>query len=122
MLLQKESTGALVSIKAYQAGKITTNVGIFDHVISLSQGKLVEFDGAKTFDQLSFEDIEMHLDDEPEVLIIGSGETHQILPIRIVGKLNEIGIAVESMASRQACHTYQVLCHDQRKVRAIIYP
>ena len=122
MLLQKESSGVLVNIKAYEKGKITTNVGIFEKVISLSEGKLVDFEGAASFIELTFEDLLSHLDDEPEVLIIGSGEAHRILPIRIVGKLNEMGIAVESMASRQACHTYQVLCHDQRKVRAIIYP
>ncbi len=122
MLLQKESTGVLVNIRAYEKGKITTNIGIFDKVISLSEGKLVQFNGSSSFAKLSFEDLQSHLDDEPEVLIIGSGEYHQILPIRIVGKLNEMGIAVESMASRQACHTYKVLCHDQRKVRAIIYP
>lgn len=122
MLLQKEGTEAVVSIKTYENGKITTNVGIFDTVISLSDGKLVEFKSVATFADLTFENIEEHLDDKPEVLIIGTGRAHQILPIRITGKLNEMGIAVESMASRQACHTYQVLSHDRRRVWAIIFP
>jgi len=122
MLLQKEGIEAVVSIKAYESGKITTNVGIFDTVISLSDGKLVEFKSVATFADLTFENIEEHLDDKPEVLIIGTGRAHQILPIRITGKLNEMGIAVESMASRQACHTYQVLSHDRRRVWAIIFP
>ncbi len=122
MLLQKEGTEAVVSIKAYEKGKIVTNVGIFGKVISLSGGKLVQFESAAVFADLTFENIEAHMKDKPEVLIIGSGDTHQILSARITGKLNEIGIAVESMASRQACHTYQVLSHDRRKVRAIIFP
>ncbi|PCI73052.1 MAG: hypothetical protein COB38_01955 [Gammaproteobacteria bacterium] len=39
----------------------------------------------------------------------------------LIKYLNDKGIAIEAMASRQACHTYEVLAHDRRKVNALIF-
>ena len=122
MLLQKEISLENVSIKAYQPGKITLNIGSFDKPVLLVNGEKIEFTGAIEFNQLSLQDIQNHINCAPEILIIGSGGNHKILPLEITKGINEMGIAVESMASRQACHTYQVLIHDKRSVCALIYP
>jgi len=122
MLLQKEISLEKVSIKAYKPGEITLNIGQFDHPVLLINGAKVEYTGAEEFEHLSLQDIQSHLNCSPEILILGSGETHKILPLEIAKGINEMRIAVESMASRQACHTYQVLIHDKRSVCALIYP
>jgi len=122
MLLQKEDTQAKVSIKSYQVGEIKLNIGLFNEVILLVNGDKKDFDGAKSFIDLSFEDLKEQLAEKPEILIIGTGEKHQILPISLTKQINDMGIAVEAMASRQACHTYQVLMYEQRVIYALIYP
>lgn len=122
MLIQKETAESKVVIKAYQPGRIQTNLGEHNSVICIRDSELTEFKGPESFKNLNYEDFEFVLNNPPEILIIGTGSNHQILPIRILGKLNEKGIAVESMASRQACHTFMVLEHDQRRVDALIYP
>jgi len=122
MLLQKENSQAKVSIRSYQAGEIKLNIGRFNEVILLVNGDKKDFTGASSFTDLSFGDLKHELASKPEILIIGTGEKHQILPLKITQQINDMGIAVESMASRQACHTYQVLMYEQRVIYALIYP
>jgi uncharacterized protein len=122
MLIQKEDNQTSVSIKAYQPGEITLNIGRYSEVIFLSNGLVEAFKGAKLFNELTIDELESALVDLPEILIIGTGEKHQLLPIKIVQTLNDRGVAVEAMASRQACHTYQVLMFEQRRICALIYP
>jgi len=122
MLLQKETLINKVSIKAYSPGTIKLNIGVFDQAVLLVNGEKIDFEGADRFDQLSMKSLQKYLQNKPEILIIGSGEEHKILPPQITIKINQLGIAVESMASRQACHTYQVLSHDKRAVSALIFP
>jgi uncharacterized protein len=122
MLIQKETNEAKVVIKAYQAGEIRLNIGCFNQVIFLADGEKKDFDGASRFEQLQFSDFKFDSQNLPEILIIGTGESHQILAKEIVSQINALGIAVEAMASRQACHTYQVLIHDKRQIYALIFP
>ncbi len=122
MLLQKEATDAKVNIKAYKAGEIKLNIGIFKQVVFLVNGDKKDFNGAESFEKLSFDDLNKHLEIKPEVFIIGTGDKHQLLSSKITQQINAMGIAVEAMASRQACHTYQVLTYEQRRVYALIYP
>jgi uncharacterized protein len=122
MLLQKEATDTKVNIKAYKAGEIKLNIGIFNQVVFLADGDKKDFDGAQDFEQLSFDELNRHLEVKPEVFIIGTGNKHQLLSPKITQQINAMGIAIEAMASRQACHTYQVLTYEQRRVYALIYP
>jgi uncharacterized protein len=122
MQFQKEISETRVSIKAYRAGEIRLNIGCFNQVVFLVNGDKKDFAGAKSFVELSFEDLKNHLIEQPEVFIIGTGEQHQLLSPKITQQINAMGIAVEAMASRQACHTYQVLTFEQRRVYALIYP
>lgn len=122
MLLQKESSGSHVVIKAYEPGKIKLNIGISTDPVLLINGEKQDFSGADVFKELQLVDIEPFLNDKPEIIIIGTGEKHQILPIAITKAVNDLGIAIEAMASRQACHTYQVLTYEQRRVYSLIYP
>jgi len=51
-----------------------------------------------------------------EIIIIGCGENHQFLPQSEIKQINDIGIAIEVMATRQACHTFQVLTYENREI------
>ena len=122
MLLQKEILTGKVSIKAYNPGEIILNTGKHLSPILIIEGQLAEFGNIDAFDQLSMDNLATFLENKPELLIIGSGPKHKLLPSHLTQAINKLGIAVESMASRQACHTYQVLSHDKRKVFALIFP
>lgn len=56
----------------------------------------------------------------PEVLLIGTGETHRFAPPAQLSRLYQANIGVECMNSRAAARTYNVLMNEGRKVLAII--
>jgi len=122
MQFQKETSEASVSIKAYQPGSIKLNIGSYESPVFLVNGELHEFDGATTFEELTAEKLVSNMQEKPEILIIGTGAEHQMLSAELTKIINEMGVAVEAMASRQACHTYQVLTFEQRRVSVLIYP
>ncbi|PHS15877.1 MAG: hypothetical protein COA86_12705 [Kangiella sp.] len=121
MLLQKEIADGAVHIKAYSEGKIRLNIGEYTDLVILKEYKFVEINSIISFEELSTSLLDELTDNSPEILIIGTGFTHQIMDISLIKYLNDKGIAIEAMASRQACHTYEVLSHDRRKVNALIF-
>ncbi len=121
MLLQKETSDGAVHIKAYSDGKIKLNIGEYtDHVI-LKDYKFVEIESIASFEELSTDLLDKLTDNSPEILIIGTGANHQIMDLNLIKYINDKAIAIEAMASRQACHTYEVLAHDRRRVNALIF-
>ncbi|MGB0496181.1 MAG: MTH938/NDUFAF3 family protein [Kangiellaceae bacterium] len=121
MLLQKETPNDAVHIKAYTKGKIILNVGEKNTTVFLKENQLVNLTSITSFENINLALLDEISDNQPEVLIIGTGESHKIMSIDLIQYLNKKGIAVEAMASRQACHTYEVMAHDKRKVNALIF-
>jgi uncharacterized protein len=60
-----------------------------------------------------FEKIE---EDKPDVVILGTGERQRFVHPRLVAALSARHIGVESMDSKAACRTYNVLMGEGRKV------
>jgi uncharacterized protein len=60
-----------------------------------------------------FEQIEA---DKPDVVILGTGERQRFVHPRLIVSLSARHIGVESMDSKAACRTYNVLMGEGRKV------
>ena len=121
MLLQKEVSDGAVHIKAYTKGKITLNIGEHTNFVFLTNNQLHKIDADWSFETISNSLLDEISINQPEVIVIGTGESHKIMDSALIKYLNDKGIAIEAMASRQACHTYEVLAHDRRKVNALIF-
>ncbi|BGP29276.1 hypothetical protein JCM10296v2_001014 [Rhodotorula toruloides] len=62
------------------------------------------------------------LNPRPEILLIGTGSSTLLAPQRIKRYLNNLGIQVDVLDSRNACSTYNLLQEEGRRVAAAIYP
>jgi uncharacterized protein len=122
MLFQKETSQVGAVIKAYQPGSIRLNIGTFSTPVLLVNGEKKDYTGPDNYQNITSELLLNNLKELPEILIIGTGSSHQLLPMAITQAINKQGVAVESMASREACHTYQVLTFEQRRISALIFP
>ncbi|MGE0310456.1 MAG: Mth938-like domain-containing protein [Lautropia sp.] len=58
----------------------------------------------------------------PEVVLLGTGIAHAFAPARLTARLHAAGIGVESMDSRAACRTYNILMVEGRRVLAALLP
>lgn len=122
MLIQKESPQGVISISAYQPGRITVSGKDYSTPIVLSKDTLTAFDTVKEFQLLTSEYLLAIIPKETEILLLGSGGKHQFLTPDKMAPIIKQGIAVECMSTRNACHTFQVLSYEYRKVVALLFP
>lgn len=122
MLLQKEINNGSIEINKYQDGEITVSNTVYKESILLTPQSLHLFQKAKSFSQLNIDDLIKILPSELEIVIIGCGKKQQFLTPKITQHFHNKGIAIEVMATRQACHTFKVLSYEQRKVVALLFP
>jgi uncharacterized protein len=122
MLLQKESHASKVEIKGYKDGEIQVSGNRYTHPIIIDSNNVKHFDQAESFQQLSQEMLHAQLNEQVEVLLIGTGAKHLFLASEIIKSINDKGIAIEIMSTRHACHTFQVLNYEKRQVMALLFP
>jgi uncharacterized protein len=70
---------------------------------------------------VTFEDVAPLLEkygDKVDVLLIGCGEVHQLLPASFQRDVRRFSVSVEVMTTGAACRTYNVLLSEGRNVAA----
>ena len=72
------------------------------------------------FEDLTAENFEQLAQLKPEVVLLGTGNTHQFVHPRLVKALAEIGVSVECMDTSAACRTYNILMSEGRQVLAAL--
>ncbi len=122
MLIQKESMNCTSTIKSYKPGCIKISDNEFHTPVIISPEAVKSLETIGEFKQLKAETLLSIINSDTEVLLIGSGEKHQFLPQTEINKLQQQGIGIEVMGTRQACHTFQVLALEQRQVMALLFP
>jgi len=72
------------------------------------------------FDELQESHFSRFLALKPEVLLLGTGAKQQFPHPSLYHALTDAGICVEAMDTHAACHTYNILAAEDRKVIAAI--
>jgi len=121
MHLQKEIDPNRLHIKSYQPGQFNISDEIYAHHVLIDDEKVSAFKGCDSFSALSMDVLQPLIDKQPEVLLIGCGASHQLLPLELQLELEKVGAAVEVMATREACHTFEILSYERRRVVALLF-
>ncbi len=121
MLFQKERNINPVNIKGYNEGELNISGQRFNSPVLLDASSIQPYH-SKSFSELDIDELIKRIPEETEVLLIGTGGQHMMLSPRIIKQFNDKGIALEVMATRPACHTFQVLVYEMRKVVALLFP
>ena len=82
---------------------------------------LVEGWPAKALDALTGDDFSALLDIDPEVVVLGTGPTHEIPPRDLVFAFARRGVGLEVMDTGAAARTFNVLVGEGRRVAAVLY-
>jgi uncharacterized protein len=72
------------------------------------------------FEDLTAEDFEKLTELKPEVVLLGTGNTHRFIHPRLGKALTEAGISIECMDTAAACRTYNILMSEGRQVMAAL--
>jgi uncharacterized protein len=100
------------------------NIIINDNVIK--QSCIVKTDGIFTdldlanIDMLGHRHIELLLSEEPEIIILGSGESHTFPAVSILNPIASKDVGFEVMNNRSAARTYNILAAEGRKAVCLL--
>jgi len=90
---------------------------------------IIDPDNIKEIEALDLEEFlnqnaSKYINEQDEILVIGTGNSHKIINISIKNKIKAQfkNISISEMSSDSACRTYNILAFEQRNVKAIILP
>ncbi len=73
-----------------------------------------------SFEELNETHFSCFLAQKPEVVLLGTGAKQHFPHPSLYRALTDAGISVEAMDTHAACHTYNILAAEDRKVIAAI--
>ncbi len=107
-------------IDSYQFGMIVVNGQKYSSDVIIFPDRVKDDWWRKSGHQLCLEDITEVTAENPETLIVGTGESGLMKVLPEVEQAAETrGIKLIAETTDQACNTYNRLCHSQRVVAAL---
>lgn len=102
-------------IKKYSLEKVQVNEK------TLTQSCIITHTEVQTWDATSLENLtpkqlDQLLELQPEILLLGTGETQKIPSSELYNHCAKAGISLEAMNNAAACRTYNVLTTEDRQV------
>jgi uncharacterized protein len=111
-------------ISNYGKGLLSVNGQDFRQNILITRTRVVQDWFSGPLSELSLSHFDPLFDgveaEQPEIVVLGSGDTHIFPDFGLMAELKQRGIALEVMNTRAACRTYSVLVNEYRPVAAAL--
>jgi uncharacterized protein len=121
--IEQQSSEELLLVDGYGGGGFRLMGRKFDGGVILLPSGVYPID-AKSIETLSENDFAraFNADEKPELILIGTGQSMQLLPKHIKEHLNNKGLGFDIMDTGAAARTYNVLMMENRRVSALLLP
>ena len=116
--LADENSGHI--IKSYSRGEIVIDQQSYSSSLILLPDRIIPEWKPSHFGEIATEDFAALLELKPDLVLLGTGETHQFPKPQLFSGLIEAGIGLESMTTAAACRTYNILQSEGRRVAAAL--
>jgi uncharacterized protein len=112
---------ALHSIESYGKGGFTIRGTLYAHAVHVSAHSVLPWHAQDVadWDSRTLSRLPTAAP-PPELVLIGTGATHQFVAPEVKHALKPYGIAVETMDTGAACRSYNILLSEGRRVAAIL--
>jgi uncharacterized protein len=107
-------------IHAYEPGRVRIGERWLSGNLIVAPERLIEDWGARAPAEVTVADLEPALAMQPEILLLGTGETLVWPEADLMSALAARGIGLEIMSTPAACRTFNVLVHERRRVAAAL--
>ena len=104
------------AVKHYQPGEVKINNEVLKNSCFLNQKELVKDWSCQHISLLNTDLLDELLSLQPEVIILGTGETQIFPEPRLFAYCSQQGVGLEVMNNLAACRTYNVLTTEDREV------
>ena len=119
MKLHLATAGGQNIFTSYGPGFVSVNGVRYEKHIVVMSGRIMEWP-IGNFEMLAVENIEFLLTLQPEIVILGTGNTQRFPSYALSRPLTQAGIGIEVMDTGAACRTYNILMAESRKVVAAV--
>jgi uncharacterized protein len=116
MKLHASTTKQYQTVTGYDDRGVEINAERFEFSLIVMPETAPRPWNAPSFESLTAAHFEQIEADQPDVVILGTGATQRFVHPRLIASLAARHIGVESMDSKAACRTYNVLMGEGRKV------
>ena len=108
-------------VRGYAPGAVRVGDRIVNRNFILAADALITEWDVPSSGQLSTEHLGPVFDLEPELVLLGTGDTQQFPSAPVRKTFEERGIALEVMNLGAACRTYNILVQEERRVVALLF-
>jgi uncharacterized protein len=108
------------AIVAQDQTSITVNQTQFTQSIIVPFEGSIQNLGTLGFDELKPEHFDQLLPLKPELVLLGTGLKQRFAHPRLIAKLSQQNIGVESMTTAAACRTFNILVAEDRRCIALL--
>jgi uncharacterized protein len=115
--LQSNTTIRQVSPAGIKIGEV-----VYDETLVLTAEAVHAGWTDKSVDALAAEDFSELMDNEPDLVLLGTGKHNRFPPRELVFSFARRGIGLEVMDTAAAARTFNVLAGEGRRVVAVLYP
>jgi len=123
MDITQDFANANFIITGYETGSVFINNEAHQQSLIISPDSLISPWEVTDVSQLNETTLVSILEDHPEIVIIGTGETLILPEPKIIALFAQHQIGLEAMNTSAACRTYGILAAEGRKATAgIIFP
>ncbi len=120
MPLTEDNITSRYSISAYSSDGIVVNNQNYCQSLVLSAQTINSPWPVRSISELDETSLQIVLDMNPEVVLLGTGERQQFPEARIFALLGQAGIGLEVMNNGALCRTFNILVAEDRAVVAAI--
>ncbi|HYW03167.1 MAG TPA: Mth938-like domain-containing protein [Gammaproteobacteria bacterium] len=107
-------------IRGYAPGEVRINDTAYHRSLIVTPESVVGDWRPASFEDLLAEDMQRVAEFGPDVVVLGTGESHRFPHPRLLRALYDRHIGVEIMATTAACRTYNILVAEDRPVAAAL--
>lgn len=103
-------------IESYSFGKIIVGGETFhSDIIIFPDGRIEDSWWRESGHSLSMRDIKELVESQPEIIIVGTGDSGFMLPEKDMGEtLLKKGIEFKALRTKEACHLFNEICTQKR--------
>jgi uncharacterized protein len=113
----------IYTVKRYEPGSVKVNDMTFTSSFYMTQTNFNDSWGCHSIDDFDQQMLDLLLEEKPEVIILGTGETQQFPDMALYAHCTSQGVGLEFMTNDAACRTYNVITTEDRDiVLALIMP
>ena len=122
MELLPDNTSNLITIEAYEHGKLIINGKIYTESVAIRKAGVQTIEDCRQFGVLKGENLDIIIgDDKIDVLLIGTGPNPALPPAWLQQYAIEHQIGLEVMTTEPACRTFNILASDDRACLCLLF-